>query len=187
MHFTVILDANVLVPAYLRDLLLEMAHRGVFRARWTPHIEDEVRRTLIGKRFDMDPVKVERLLALMHANVLQPMVFGYESLIDGLALPDPDDRHVLAAAIASEADTIVTYNLKDFPAQVLEEHGVVAVHPDEFLASQVTLHPGPSAAVVRQILTRMVRTPLGVDGLLNRYRRHELSHTADELAELLND
>ncbi|MEE9403385.1 MAG: PIN domain-containing protein [Algisphaera sp.] len=184
MLFTVILDANVLAPAYLRDLLLEMAHRGIFRARWTPDIQDEVRRTLIA-RLGVDKDKVDRLINLMHENVLQPMVSSYEPLIDGLNLPDPDDRHVLAAAIVSEADTIVTYNLKDFPQPLLSEHGIVAIHPDEFLASQITLRPGPSAAAVRQILNRMTRPQFDTNDLLNRYRRSQLSHTADALAELL--
>jgi len=70
------------------------------------------------------------------------IVSGYENPIDGLALPDPDDRHVLAAAVRSGAQTIVTFNLKDFPAATLDGFGVEARHPDDFLVDQIGLAPG---------------------------------------------
>ena len=185
MHFTVILDANVLVPVYLRDLLLQLAYGEVFRARWTPHVCDEVRRTLVGPRFSQPADRVDRLIKLMHENVLQPMVYGYEPLIDGLSLPDLDDRHVLAAAIASEADTVVTYNLKHFPDAALAEHGVAAIHPDEFLASQIALRPGAALKAAQTILDRMRSPKLRKAEILDRYRRLELVHTAEELEQLL--
>lgn len=184
-RFTVIVDANVLVPAYTRDLVLEMAHQRMFRARWTPHIEDEVRRTLVGERYELPPEKVTKLLKLMHANVLQPMVVGYEHQIGHLSLPDPDDEHVLAAAIASEADTIVTFNLKHFPRERLSPHGVEAVHPDDFLATQIDLDPGGAVATAEALLRRMKQPPLSLPELLDRYRRNSLVHTATRLDELL--
>ena len=183
--FTAVVDANVLVPFFVRDLVLELSEAGVFRARWTPHIQAEVRRTLLGHRFNLPADKADLMLSLMHRNALQPMVTGYGPCIAGLRLPDADDRHVLAAAIASDADTIVTFNLKHFPAAALAEHGVEAVHPDAFLASQVTLQPGACAAVVRRLHARMTRPALSMNALLDRYRRNQLVHTADELEALL--
>lgn len=103
----------------------------------------------------------------------------------GPKLPDRDDRHVLAAAIASEADTLVAFNQKHFPSACLQEHGVEAVHPEVFLASQVSLHPGVAGSVVRGIQERMQRPPLTVAQLLDRYRAHQLVHAADELEALL--
>ena len=184
--FTVVVDANVLVPFFVRDLVLELSEAGVFRARWTSDIRDQVRGTLTGERFKVPADSVDAMLRLMHENALQPMITGHEPCIAGLAPPDPDDRHVLAAAIASDADTIVTFNLKHFPAAALAEHGVEAVHPDEFLASRVTLQPGACAAVVRRLQSRMSRPPIPVAGLLARYRLNQLAHTADELEELLS-
>jgi len=70
---------------------------------------------------------------LMDQHATDALVTGYEELIDGLHLPDPDDRHVLAAAIRGRADVIVTCNLKDFPAGALKSYGIEAQHPDEFL------------------------------------------------------
>jgi hypothetical protein len=69
----------------------------------------------------------------MDRHVPDCLVVGYESLIPALALPDPVDRHVLAAAIHAQAEVIVTYNLSDFPASVLGNFGVEAIHPDEFI------------------------------------------------------
>ncbi len=75
----------------------------------------------------------------MDANVLDCLVTGYESLITSLSLPDKDDRHVLAAAIRCGADSIVTFNIKDFPKSSLEPYGIEALHLDEFVLSQMGL------------------------------------------------
>jgi hypothetical protein len=70
------------------------------------------------------------------------MVMGWEATCAGLDLPDPDDRHVLAAAITGGAQSLVTFNLKDFPDDKLLPTRVEAVHPDDFLLDQLDLHPG---------------------------------------------
>lgn len=70
----------------------------------------------------------------MDTKVRDRLVEGYEYLIPGLALPDGKDGHVPAAAIRSRSSVIVTFNLKDFPAAVLDEYEVEAQHPDEFIA-----------------------------------------------------
>ena len=186
-QFTVIADANVLVPVILRDLLLEFAFQGMFRVRWTPHIRDEVRRTLCGELFQLDPAKVDRLLLLMAENVLQPDVTGYELCINKLVLPDPEDRHILAAAIIAEADTIVTFNLKHFPADYCLKQGVMVTHPDIFLAAQVTLMPGPAMAAVRTIENRWRRPDIRIAGILDRCRKIGLVETAAELRKLSLD
>ena len=71
----------------------------------------------------------------MDEHTLDSLVEDYEHLIPNLQLPDADDRHVLAAAIHTKAEVIVTRNLKDFPAFVLEPFGIQALDPDEFLIS----------------------------------------------------
>lgn len=75
----------------------------------------------------------------MDAHVLDALVDGYEHRIEGLALPDPDDRHVLAAAIECRASLIVTWNTKHFPVDYLKPFGIIAVNPDEFLLDQLDL------------------------------------------------
>ena len=116
MPFVVVYDANVLYPSVLRDLLIRIAQAGLVQAKWTDHILDETFRNLTKNRPDLDPQRLERTRELMCASVRDCLVTGYEPLIDVLELPDPNDRHVLAAAIRSRAQIIVTNNLRDFPS-----------------------------------------------------------------------
>ncbi len=117
--YTVILDACVLYPAPLRSYLMYLANTGLFRARWTDEIHDEWIRNLLKNNPDLDQVKVNRTKILMNKNVPDCLVVGYEPLIDGLTLPDVDDRHVVAAALKGQAEAIITFNLKDFPSSEL--------------------------------------------------------------------
>ncbi|MCA9164925.1 MAG: PIN domain-containing protein, partial [Planctomycetales bacterium] len=132
--FTVILDACVLYPAPLRDLLMHLAMTDLFHAKWTDAIHDEWTRSVLKSRPDLKPEQLQRTRDLMNAHVRDCIVTGYESLIPSLTLPDSDDCHVLAAAIRCNADAIVTFNLKDFPAATLKPFGIDVLHPDNFLA-----------------------------------------------------
>ena len=124
MAFTALYDACVLYPAPLRDLLMHLALTDLFRAKWTDAIHEEWMRAVLETRPDLTREKLERTRNLMNAHVRDCLVTGYEGLIPGLPLPDPDDRHVLAAAIRGRADVIVTFNLKDFPATTLAPLGI---------------------------------------------------------------
>lgn len=159
MAFTALYDACVLYPAPLRDLLLELALRDLFRAKWTDAIHDEWIRNLLKQRPDLKPEQLARTRELMNANVRDCLVTGYESLIPALALPDSDDRHVLAAAIHSRADVIVTFNLDDFPAERLKPYGLEAQHPDEFIAHLSDLSPQMVILAARRCRARL-RSPL---------------------------
>src|SRR5438045_1156639 len=130
---TVILDACVLYPAPLRDLLLWLAVTGLYRPRWTEMIHQEWMENLLKARPDLLRDRLERTRDLMNQAVPDCLVLGHEGLINGLSLPDPHDRHVLAAAIHGGAEGIVTYNLADFPATALTAHGILAQHPDDFI------------------------------------------------------
>jgi hypothetical protein len=129
----VLFDACVLYPAPLRDLLMQLALTGLFQARWTNQIHDEWIRSVLANRPDLPPASLERCRRLMDEHVPDCLVTGYEALIPTLTLPDPDDRHVLAAAIHGGVDLIITFDLGDFPAPVLGPWDIEAVHPDEFL------------------------------------------------------
>lgn len=122
--FTALYDACVLYPAPLRDLLMRLAMTDLFRARWTDQIHDEWIRNVLANRPDLTSEQLDRTRELMNAHVRDCLVTGYESLIDSLVLPDPDDRHVLAAAIRTRASVIVTFNLSDFPEATLEPLGI---------------------------------------------------------------
>lgn len=133
MALTVVYDACVLYPASLRDLLVRLAEAGLVRARWSAEILDEVFESLLAARPDLDPAKLAVTRELMCAAVRDCLVTGHPELVDGLELPDPDDRHVLAAAIRCGAQVIVTNNIKDFPKAALQPHRIEALEAVEQL------------------------------------------------------
>ena len=139
MPFIVLYDANVLYPSILRDLLLRVAQAGLVQAKWSERILDEVVRSLTRNRPDLNPVSLDRTRSLMNAAIRDVLVTGFEPLIELIRLPDPDDRHVLAAAIKARAQVIVTYNVKHFPPVELVKWGIEARHPDDFLVDQFHL------------------------------------------------
>ena len=118
----------------MRDLLMQLALTDMFKARWTDRIHDEWVRSVLANRPDITVESLARCRRLMDEHVPDCLVAGYESLVPTLTLPDPDDRHVLAAAIHGQAELIITFNLSDFPASILGQFHIEAVHPDEFIA-----------------------------------------------------
>ena len=139
-HFTVVYDACVLYPAPLRDLLMHLALSDLYRARWSDLIHDEWTRNVLANRTDLTQDQLNRTRYLMNAHVRDSLVTEFEYLIPSINLPDPDDRHVAAAAIHSGASLIVTFNLKDFPAEALKRYNLTAQHPDDFIVDLLDLH-----------------------------------------------
>lgn len=148
--FTALYDAWVLYPAPLRDLLLRVALTDLFRARWTDRIHDEWIEALLRSRPDLTREQLERTRRLMNESVRDCLVTDYESLIDGITLPDPNDCHVVAAAIKARADVIVTFNLKDFPGEHLTPYGIESQHPEEFLVHLIDLAPDAVRTAARR-------------------------------------
>jgi predicted nucleic acid-binding protein len=144
-------DANVLYLSTLRDVLIRVGRAHLVRRKWSELILDETFRNLQANRPDLGEDRLRRTRALMNRALRDVLVTGHEHLIEALDLPDPDDRHVLAAAITAEAKVIVTKNLRDFPASTLAAHGLVADHPDNFLASLVTEHPSVLGGIAEAI------------------------------------
>ncbi len=126
MPFVVVYDASVLHPSTVRDLLIRIAQAGLVQARWTDGILDETFRSIVRRRPGLDPQRLERTRSLMNAAIRDVLVVGHEPLIGAVELPDPDDRHVLAAAIKARAQIIVTSNLKDFPPGALAPWNIEA-------------------------------------------------------------
>lgn len=151
MGLVALYDANVLYPNTLRDVLIRVAMAGLVRARWTDAILDEVFEHLLENRPDLDPARLDRTRLLMNKAIRDALVEGYESRISRLKLPDPEDRHVLAAAIKAKASVIVTSNTKDFPTSVLDPYGIVAQHPDAFLLGLWENHAPTLRAVIDDI------------------------------------
>ena len=173
--FTVILDACVLYPSRLRSLLMRLATTGLFRARWSNLIHEEWMRNVLRDYPDITPEQVTRTRDLMDAHVLDSIVTGHEPLIETLELPDPDDRHVLAAAIVGRADAIVTSNLKDFPADRLQPFQIEAIDPDTFLQAQFDLSAAAVCAAVKDDRASLKKRPHNVDQYLDALEKCGLS------------
>jgi hypothetical protein len=133
--FTVVYDACLFYPAPLRDLMIRLAQTRRFRARWTEAIQREWLTALLHNRPELDEAKLARTMTLINQAVPDCLVTGCEHLTEQLSLPDPNDRHVLAAAIRCGAQAIVSMNLKDFPSETLAEFEIVPPPPRR-------LHPG---------------------------------------------
>jgi hypothetical protein len=156
---TALLDTCVLVPSRARDVLLEIASTGAYRPLWSSEILAELDRTLrllLGKR-GASPEETDayltRLLRQMRIAFPDALVTQWEELIPAIHLPDPDDRHVVAAARAGGAEVIVTDNLADFPPTALPA-SIARQSLDDFLLDIFDLHPGQVVTAVHAIAGR---------------------------------
>jgi len=132
-----VLDACVLYPAPIRDLLLHLAAEDLYSPKWSQRIHDEWIRNLSANRPDLDKSNLNRTQQLMDESFPEASVRNFSGLEKTLSLPDPDDNHVLAVAIKSRSKKIITFNLKDFPSNKLTQHHVKAVHPDLFIVNLI--------------------------------------------------
>ena len=181
-----LLDANVLHPAPLRDLLLSLASEAVFSAHWTDQIHDEWTRNVLRDRPELSRERLERTRARMNLYAVGALVGGYEDRIPTLVLPDPDDRHVLAAALHVGAERIVTFNLKDFPAKALEPMGVLAQHPDLFVLERLEADTDRVLDALRRQRERLVNPPSSAVEFIETLRRQGLTRTAAALGHALD-
>lgn len=161
-----VLDACVLYPIRLCDLFIRLAQENLFSPRWTDAIHDEWLFALLRNDPSLDRGRLERRRDLMNAAVREALVAGYENLIPGLSLPDPDDAHVLAAAVQCRADRIITFNLGDFPEAALAPFQIAAQQPDDFVLELLNRDQAGVRAAVRKQREGLKRPPLTADDLL---------------------
>jgi predicted nucleic acid-binding protein len=179
MAFIAVYDANVVYPNTLRDLLIRIAQLPhLVQAKWTEEILDEVVGALRKNLPDISVEQTGRLRQRMNAAVRDCLVSGYEPLVAALELPDPGDRHVLAAAIKTKAQIIVTRNLKDFPAEQLAPWELKAKSPDSFVRDQIDIDPQAVWACVQQIVDSRTRNPVTIEDVLNQLERDGLVGSA---------
>jgi len=185
LSFTAVYDADVLYPAPLRDLLLTLGGEGEFRARYSAEILDEVFRNLKGDRPDLSPEALDRTRLRMEEAIPDVLVVGHMTLVESLVLPDPGDRHVLAAAIKAGAEVIVTRNQVDFPASALAEFDVEAQDPDVFVHHLVDLVPGMVCGAINRMSRRLQNPPRSPAEVVDTLERNGLVQTAASLRPIL--
>lgn len=165
MPFSAVLDTNVLYPFSLRDTLLRLAELELYTPLWSERILDEMRRNLVERQITDE--QADRLAAAMRGAFEEAEVDAAEiERLEPAMTNDPNDRHVLAAAVAAGSELIVTFNLADFPARACEPLGVEAIHPDDFLLDLHDLSPpGVQAALEQQAAD--LNPPWPLDQLLD--------------------
>ncbi len=177
----VILDACVLYPTVLREILTGCARAGLFTPLWSARILEEWARATV--KLGPGAVAVARgEVAALRAVFPEAEVARHEGLEARLVLPDPEDVHVLAAAVAAGADAIVTFNAQDFPRHVLAGEGVQRRDPDGFLWELWSGDPAAVGAVldrVRAEAERLSGQPQPIRALLKRARLPRLAKAAD--------
>lgn len=178
--FKVVLDANVLYPAALRDTLLRAAAMGLYQMYWTDEILDEVCRNLVTDE-EMSLEQATRLRTEMITCFDEAMVIDFASLIPSMP-NDAKDRHVAAAAVRSGAQVIVTINLRDF-AQL--PAGIEAKSPDEFLCDLFDLNPSGFVDLLRAQAAALKNPPISFGTLLNHLKLFAPTLVTECVAEVL--
>jgi predicted nucleic acid-binding protein len=187
-RYTALLDACVLFPMVMADALMSLASAGLFTAKWTTAIEDEWVRALEAHRPDLKGRlgyrREQMRLAIPDWEVPESAWRPLSaSLIGAAGLPDVDDAHVIAAAIAGHADCIVTINARDFPASALQPYGIEVVHPDAFILNQWDLDEAETLAALRGMRERWKKPYASALDFADAFRRGGLVTTAQRLAQ----
>lgn len=179
VRFTCVLDTNVIYPIEVRDILLWFAHHELYTPKWSKHIFDEWAEVMRRKGISQD--EIARRLQNVQLAFPDAFVQNYESLIKGLELPDEKDRHVLAAAIKTNANIIVTNNLKHFPETYLTAFGLSARNADDFITDLIDLNPQNAVKAFIEMVSHKKNPPLNELQVLDKLRERGLKQTADYL------
>lgn len=183
VRFKAVLDTNVIYPVFIRDLLLWFAHYDLFTPKWSENICEEWEKVILEK--GIKPEEASRRIGKINQAFPDALVQNYKGLINNLTLPDPKDRHVLAAAIKANAHIIVTHNLKDFPEEYLCTFDLKAQLPDDFLTDIIDLNPDQAIRAFKEMVLNKKNPDLDEYEVLDCLRRVGLKNTADYLHALL--
>ena len=178
-----VLDACVIYPASLRDLLLCLAEDELYASFWSQEIQNEWIRSLLRNQSGLKLKSLERTCREMDFHFPNGLVRGYESITPRLKLPDPDDRHVLAVAIHKQVEYIVTFNLDDFPNKILQPYGIAAISPDKFVLRLIQKAPRTVLQAVKKHRLSLIRPSKTVDEYLATLEKQGLPKTVAFLRE----
>lgn len=183
VRFICVLDTNVIYPLWIRDILLWFAHYDLYTPKWSNHIFDEW--LAVMKRKGISDEEALKRTEIMNEAFPDALVENYEPLIETLCLPDIKDQHVLAAAIKTNANLIVTNNLKDFPKEYLSTFGLNAKNADDFITDIIDLNHEKSVKAFRELVLNKHNPPYDEFEVLDIFRRNGLKNTADYLHALI--
>jgi predicted nucleic acid-binding protein len=171
--------------APIRDLILSLAEEDLLKPLWSATIQEEWKRNLLSNRPDINPEKLERTTELMNQVFPDAQVEDYHKWIDQISTKDPNDRHVVAAAIQADADYIVTINLKDFRNIVVPAGEFEVIHPDDFIKRLISKNPKAVFRSFEKMALRLKNPPQSKTDVLETLSNCGLVLTAKKLNELL--
>jgi predicted nucleic acid-binding protein len=184
-RFVAILDACVLYPAPIRDLLLNLADADLYTPKWTSKIQEEWTRNLLVNRPDISRHQLQRTTNAMQDAFPNASVINYEMLMKSIDLPDQNDTHVLAAAIRCNADVIVTANVKDFPNKYLQQFDIEAQHPDFFISNLIKLNPEHALMAFENQVASLRNPSMTASAVINILNKAGLRKTCENLNLLM--
>lgn len=179
VRFTAVLDTNVIYPVQVRDILFWFAYYNFYTPKWSKHIFDEWGEVM--RRKGVSEKEIVKRMTWPDIAFPDALVTNYQNLIDKIKLNDPNDRHVLAAAIKSNANLIVTNNLKHFPGQTLKTYGLHAISPDNFLVDLIDLNQKTAVEAFSKMVFNRKSPSMDKYDVLEALRRNGLTQTADYL------
>lgn len=171
----------MLYPSLLRNLLMRLATADLCTLYWSDEVQMEWQRNVAGK-VGASPSALRRTQTLMEEALPAARVSDYEHRIAALHLPDLDDRHVLAATLEAGAAQILTFNLRDFPSDLLTSLQVEAVHPDQWLCGLCREFPDEFSQVVWTLLDTLKNPTMTLSQFIDKLRGLQLHSLADMLA-----
>ena len=183
VRFKAVLDTNVIYPVIIRDLLFWFAFYDLYSPKWSSNIFDEWISVMERKGVSFE--EAQKRVQVANKAFPDALVSNYDGLIKGLVLPDPDDLHVLAAAIKINANVIVTNNLKDFPEDYLESFGLKVKSADDLLTDIIDLNHEEAVKAFKEMVLNKKNPELDEYQVLDLLRKSGLIETANFLNALI--
>ena len=184
---TAVFDSCILYPFHLRNIIVQAAVDRLVEARWTDEIHDEWIRNLM---VQVPAIPMERLQItrqLMNRALPTATIGGYEEHIPRVTLPDPDDRHIVAAGIAANASLVLTWNLRHFPANELKKFGLRRMTPDAFLSGLFDKIPDPVISSLANARRNLSKTRVSASDFIYILERQKLVQVAKRVEKYVSD
>jgi len=185
-NIVIILDACILYSELARGLFIQLGKDALIQPKWTKKIEEEWTNNFLKNQNEITQHTIDIICLQLEKSLITPKIYDYEHHIENLKLPDPDDRHVLAAAIEANAHYIITFNLRDFPRKRLKKYNVTALHPDKFLLEIFEKHQDHVIESVAKQRSCLQNPPMTSTELLEKYTRSGLKKFSETLQTHIN-
>lgn len=181
---SVFLDANVIYSITLTDVLLTLAEHDLFLPLWSPNVLQEAQEAASRTLPDAAQQAFRKRLIMMDQAFPESSIHVEESEWSQFDLPDPDDRHVLAAAAQGQADVLATRNIKDFPQKLLDSFSIQVITPDDLLCVLLRRNPEATANAIRELIDSRHRPPINIPDFAKRLERSGATQFAAAIAHI---